>query len=148
MTREEFCTICKEYGLEVICEDNVEGPNSIHATAYIHSTLLSREKECIIDWNCTFNGPTDAYWYKRPCIGFYDALNKEKRSGLYHVSTSDWSDCQRAIWDDLNEKLRRILKQVSSALHRLEENPTYRPDEIVFSTSREHYEDNPKMLNT
>ena len=147
MTREEFCEICKEYGLEVVCEDNVYGPNSKHATAYIHSSILSQEKENILDWDCSLNGPVDTPWYDRPCIGFYDALSKN-RQGLYHVSTSDWSDCQRAEWEGLDGRLRQILrqilKQVSSALHRLEEDQTYRPDTIVFSTAREHYDDNPR----
>ena len=61
MSREEFCEICKSEGLEVVCDDTGYGPNSIHATAYIISPVLSKERDSFADWDydreykCTFS---------------------------------------------------------------------------------------------
>ena len=141
MTRERFCEICKEYGLEVVCEDNVYGPNTKHASASLRTPIIAKDdaRTEFAEWDCPIDDPLDY----GPSIGFYDALRKD-RQGTYYVSTSDLTCLLTSIGKNDSDKLRVVLKQVSSALHRLEEDPTYRPDEIVFSTSQEHYNDNPR----
>ena len=124
MSREEFCEICKSEGLEVVCDDTGYGPNSIHATAYIISPILSKERDSFADWDY------DREYDSLPWISSYDALLKE-RSGLYHVSTSDFSDCPIVI--DTREELRTVCHNVMAEIHRIEEDPTYRPEHPAIS---------------
>lgn len=120
ITREEFCEICKSEGLEVICEETGYSPHSIHATAYITSPVLSKERDSFADWDYDQDFPHELPW-----ISSYDALLKE-RSGLYHVSTSDFSDCPIVI--DTREELRTVCHNVIAEIHHIEEDPTYRPE--------------------
>lgn len=125
MSREEFCEICKSEGLEVICEETGYSPHSIHATAYIKSPVLSEERDSFADWDYDQDFPHELPW-----ISSYDALLKE-RSGLYHVSTSDFSDCPIVI--DTREELRTVCRNVMAEIHRIEEDPTYRPEHPAIS---------------
>lgn len=125
ITREEFCEICKSEGLEVICEETGYSPHSIHATAYIKSPVLSQERDSFADWDHDQDFPHELPW-----ISSYDALLKE-RSGLYHVSTSDFSDCPIVI--DTREELRTVCRNVMAEIHRIEEDPTYRPEHPAIS---------------
>jgi len=125
ITREEFCEICKSEGLEVICEETGYSPHSIHATAYIKSPVLSQERDSFADWDYDQDFPHELPW-----ISSYDALLKE-RSGLYHVSTSDFSDCPIVI--DTREKLRAVCHNVMAEIRHIEEDPTYRPEHPAIS---------------
>lgn len=125
ISREEFCEICKSEGLEVVCEDTGYGKHSIHATAYIVSPSLSKERDSFADWDYDSDDP-----YGLPWISSYDALLKE-RSGLYHVSTSDFSDCPIVI--DTREELRTVCRNVMAEIHHIEEDPTYRPEHPAIS---------------
>lgn len=62
ITRAEFCEICKSEGLEVVCEEDAWGPHSSHATAYLCSPLLSREKDSFADWDYTPDDPYGGPW--------------------------------------------------------------------------------------
>lgn len=125
ITREEFCEICKSEGLEVICEETGYSPHSLHATAYITSPVLSQERDSFADWDYDQDFPHELPW-----ISSYDALLKE-RSGLYHVSTADFSDCPIVI--DTREELRTVCRNVMAEIHHIEEDPTYRPEHPAIS---------------
>lgn len=119
ITREEFCEICKSEGLEVVCDDTDYGPNSIHATAYIISPVLSKERDSFADWDY------DREYDSLPWISYYDALFKE-RSGAYHVSTADFSDCPKMI--STREELRNACHNMMEEIRHIEKDPDYRPE--------------------
>lgn len=140
ITRDEFCEICKSEGLEVVCEEDALGPHSTHATAYLCSPLLSREKDSFADWDYTPDDP-----YGGPWVGYYDALRKEK-NGTYHVSTADLSDCPAVIHNA--EELREVCHNAKEALRRLESDPTYRPECIEgFLVHKTVAPPHPAMVN-